>query len=356
MILNPYVPKVASLHEAMYVYLSVERAVFEDLRILVTSWAKENLGPHWHKEMVNDPLNFALKGWDSAGDPYYIVKALAKIPHTPFLRALPLHPHLSDLAWRIFHNRNAWAHYGNDERMNSIKDDIHQLVKFAGAAELDVGDAAERAFAALNSLTHAAAALKVPVHVPPINIDSLTPAAASVPASKERTPRPRIGASWGGLLPEMKLELNSKQRDILDPQTGNSARDRWPTPELAEQAVTRWFELKPSTPYVHVDPADGAAIGFLDGHPYLIGYVGEEPETPDGQYRGFQSKAIYVYDGTGLATREHGTPADLSPEQVMRVKAEIDRRGLAHGEAFRITNYGDLVHQSEDGPVGILTL
>ena len=52
MILNPYVPKVASLHEAMYVYLSVERAVFEDLRILVTSWAKENLGPHWHKRWL----------------------------------------------------------------------------------------------------------------------------------------------------------------------------------------------------------------------------------------------------------------------------------------------------------------
>jgi hypothetical protein len=356
MILNPYVPKVASLHEAMYVYLSVERAVFEDLQMLVTSWAKENLGPHWHQEMLSDPQNHPLKGWKSAGDPYYIVKALAKIPHTPFFLALPLHPHLADLAWRIFHNRNAWAHYGNDERMNSIKDDIHQLVKFADAAKLPVGDAAGRAYVALKTLTVAAATLKVPVHVLPTNVETRSLAAAGVPASKERTPRPRIGASWGGLLPEMKLELNSKQRDILDPQTGNSARDRWPTPELAEQAVTRWFELKPSTPYVHVDPVDGAAVGFLDGHPYLIGYVGEEPEMPDGQFRGFQSKAIYVYDGTGLATKEHGTRADLSPEQVMRVKAEIDRRGLAHGEAFRITNYGDLVHQSEDGPVGILTL
>jgi len=356
MILNPYVPQVASLHEAMYVYLSVERAVFGDLQILVTSWAKENLGPHWRQEMVNDPQNHALKGWDSAGDPYFIVKALAKIPHTPFYAALPLHPHLSDLAWRIFHNRNAWAHYGNDERMNSIKDDIHQLVKFASAAELAVGEAAEHAYAVLTRLTVAAATLAVPTPAARRQTESATVTAASMATSKSLLPRPRIGASWGGPLPETKLELNTKQRDILDPHTGNSARDRWPTPELAEQAVTRWFELTPSTPYVHVDPVDGATVGFLDGHPYLIGYVGEEPATPEGQFRGFQSKAIYVYDGTGLATKEYGTPADLTPDQVKQVVAEIDRRGLAEGEAFRITNYGDLVHQGEDGPVRILTL
>lgn len=63
---------------------------------------------------------------------------------------------------------------------------------------------------------------------------------------------------------------------------------------------------------------DGAAVGFLDGHPYLIGHVAEEPPTPEGQFRGFQSRAIHVYDGTGLSTREYGTSADLSPNQAKR--------------------------------------
>jgi hypothetical protein len=74
-----------------------------------------------------------------------------------------------------------------------------------------------------------------------------------------------------------------------------------------------------------VDPVDGAAVGLLDGHAYPIGYAGEEPATPEGQFRGFQSKAISVYDDIGLPTKEYGPLANLGPDQAKRVVAEIDR-------------------------------
>jgi hypothetical protein len=244
--------------------------------------------------------------------------------------------------------------------MHSIKHDIQQLVAFATLAEFDVAEKAKDAYDALDVLTKAAGGL---VMAPTLKV-ATTSAPKPPPESEDELPdvpepaviRPRVGSAWEDDLPMERLELNLKQRDLLDTQTGQSAKKRWPSPALADQVVNRWFDLSPSTPFVHVDPDDGATVGFLEGYPYLIGYVGEEPETPEGQYRGFLPEAIYVYEGDGLATPDYGAPLEMAPENRQAFLEEVKKRRLPQGEAFQISNYGDVVHLSDDGPVRVMTL
>ena len=351
MILTPYVPQVASLHEATYVYLSVERAVLGELSNRVVSWAEENLGPLWHKAFVENPINYAVKDWKAPGDPFFILKAFTKIPHTPILKALGPDKNYVDHSADIFHARNLWAHYSQNEQMSAIKEDIFGLVRFAEEAGFDIATPAKEALTELVKLTAAAASLK-PVPEKPVVEKPTT----SIPAVLTPPQRPRIGSPWVAELPAGELELNSKQQDVLDPHTGVSVKDRWPSQELALAAIERWLALKPTTPRLRFDAADGATIGFIEGYPFLFGYIGEEPETPPEQFRGFLGNITYVLQGKELKSQASGVSLAIEAQEMHTLLAKLAERGLGDGEAFRVSNYNDLVHLSDEGPVRVATL
>jgi hypothetical protein len=351
MILSPYVPEAASLHEATYVYLSVERAVLGELSDRVVSWAENNLGRLWHKAFVDNPINYAVKDWKAPGDPFFILKAFAKIPHTPLLKALGPDKNYVDHSADIFHARNLWAHYSQNEQMSAIKEDIFGLVRFAEEAGFDTAKPAEESLTELVKLTAAAAALK-PVPGKPV----VEKPATATPAAMTPPLRPRIGSPWMAELPSGELELNTKQRDVLDPHTGVSVKDRWPSQDLASAAIGRWLALKPTTPRLRFDETDGATIGFIEGYPFLFGYVGEEPETPPEQFRGFLGNTTYVLRGKELKSQGSRSALAIEAEEIARLLANLVKRGLGDGEAFRLSNYNDLVHLSDQGPVRVATL
>lgn len=348
MILKPYVPQEASLHEATYVYMTVERAVLGELSDKVLAWAMDKLGPAWHSSFIENPANFAVKGWIAPGDPFFILKALAKIPYTPLLKALGPGKDLVDHAWDVFNTRNLWAHHSNNQQMSSIKEDILGLVRFAEEAGLGCAKDAKDSLTTLVKLTANAVSLK-----PKLVATSETATAA---IEDKVAPRPHVGSPWTEEFPTEEVELNSKLGDVLDPATGKSLRDRWPTPQEAEMAIQRWFDLKPTVPRLRVDPRDGATIGFLDGYPFLIGYLGAEPETPPEQFRGFLGKATYVLREGALHATGSGKNLALGEEERKKVRGHFDAHGISEGEAFKISNYRDLVHLSDDGPIRILTL
>ena len=350
MILSPYIPQVASLHEATYVYLSVERAVLGELSNRVVSWAENNLGPLWHRPFVDNPINYSVKDWKSPGDPFFILKAFAKIPHTPLLKALGPDKNYVEHSADIFHARNLWAHYSQNEQMSAIKEDIFGLVRFAEEAGFDTAKPAKEALTELVKLTSAAAAL-TPVPGKPVAVKPATATPAETPPQ-----RPRIGSPWTAELPSGELELNSKQQDVLDPHSGVSVKDRWPSQELASAAIGRWLALKPTTPRLRFDETDGATIGFIEGYPFLFGYVGEEPETPPEQFRGFLGNTTYLLQGKELKSQGSGSALAIEAAEIAALLANLAERGLSDGEAFRVSNYNDLVHLSDEGPVRVATL
>jgi hypothetical protein len=232
--------------------------------------------------------------------------------------------------------------------MLSIKSDIQGLVNFAAAAGLDVAGAVKAASDQLDKVT--AGAMPVPGKSKPVAVASL---AATTTAPLRR---PRVGGSWDEELPTGEIELNAKLRDALDPTTGASLRAQWPSEELAGAAIARWFALKPTTPRLRYDPRDGATVGFLEGFPYLFGYVGEEPETPPEQYRGFLGQATYILTGNALVSEDSGKPLAMDANDLAALMPALDAKGIEQGEAFRVSNYNDLVHVGDEGLTRVFTL
>ena len=347
MILKPYMAQENSLHEASYVYLTVERAVLGELSQKVQTWAMEKFGPAWHAMFVTDPDNYKVRDWDNPADGYYVLKAIAKIPGTALLKAIQRGPDLVELANSALVSRNQWAHYSQDERMLSIKGDIQRFVLFAEAAGLEVSAVVRGALTQLNKVT--AGAIPMP--------GNLGPAPASTKEAEKTSPqRPRIGSAWSAELPIGEIDLNKKLQDVLDPETGDSLRGEWPTAELAKAAIRRWFDLKPTTPRLRYDESDGAVVGFIEGFPYLFGYVGEEPPTPPEQYRGFLGSTTYVLIGGELVAQESGKSLSLSKSDRALLAEVTSAKSIDEGEAFRISNYNDLVHLSDHGAVRVLTV
>lgn len=346
MILKPYMARENSLHDATYVYLTVERAVLGELSQRVQSWAMENLGPSWHSVFLSKPENSKVLGWKDPADPFYILKAFSKIMNTPLLKAVKQGPDLIELAGDVFHNRNLWAHHSQNEQMHEVKGDIRALVMFAEAAGLETAAATKEALIQLVKVT--TGALPVPGKPAPV----LAPAGEPQKTSRQR---PRIGSAWSAELPTGEIDLNKKLQDVLDPETGDSLRSKWPTAELAKAAISRWFDLRPTTPRLRYDESDGAVVGFIEGFPYLFGYVGEEPPTPPEQYRGFLSSTTYVLIGGELVAQESGKSLSLSDSDRVLLNEVTSTRSIEDGEAFRISNYNDLVHLSDHGAVRVLS-
>lgn len=347
MILKPYMAQENSLHDATYVYLTVERAVLGELSQRVQSWAMENLGPSWHSAFLSKPENYKVQGWKDPSDPFYMLKAFSKIPNTPLLKAVKQSPELIELAGDVFHNRNLWAHHSQNEQMHEVKGDIRSLMMFAESAGFDTAVSAKEALTQLIKVTTGA----LPVPGKP----AVGPAPAGEVQSTSRK-RPRIGSAWSAELPTGEIDLNKKLQDVLDPETGDSLRSKWPSPELAKAAITRWFDLKPTTPRLRYDESDGAVVGFIEGFPYLFGYVGEEPPTPPEQYRGFLSGTTYVLIDGDLVAQDSDKALSLSNSDRALLAEVTSAKSIEDGEAFRISNYNDLVHLSDYGAVRLLTL
>jgi len=348
MILKPYMARENSLHDATYVYLTVERAVLGELSQRVQHWAMTNIGPAWHSTFVSDPLNYKVAGWKDPADPFYILKAFVKIPHTPLLKAITAGADVIELAQEVFHTRNLWAHYSHNQQMLSIKGDVRGLWLFAESAGLDTAKLTQDALTQLIKVTAGAGI------APPVPVVEPVPALAAT-VLDTAPQRPRIGSAWSDDLPSNEIDLNSKLRDVLDPQTGSSLRKKWPSPDLANTAIERWFDLKPTTPRLLYDERDGATVGFIEGFPYLFGYLGEEPPTPPEQYRGFLGQATYLWRAGDLVAQESGSLLALTPDDKVALANIVAERQIDDGEAFRVSNYNDLVHLSDDGPVRVFT-
>ena len=84
--------------------------------------------------------------------------------------------------------------------------------------------------------------------------------------------------------------------------------------------------------------------------------MGEEPPTPPEQYRGFLSSTTYVLIGGELLAQESGKSLSLSDSGRALLAEVTSAKSIEDGEAFRISNYNDLVHLSDHGAVRVLTL
>lgn len=357
-VVTPYRPQANSISEAVYTYLSAERVVLTSMREAVVTWAHDALGSEWHLQVKNGPNSEGLEAWDEPGDAFYILKCLAKLPGSAISSALGPVGAIRPFAKRVFIARNQWSHYSNQLVMSSIKQDVKNLADFATQARLEVAEEVVEAVQALNKATALkpmGPAVAATRHQPVIETRSLPGAPKTAPTSaptngaSQIPPRPRVGDPWTHDMPPEIWELNDKLDDVRSQATGESLRSRWQNPDEAELAMRRWFRRNLLPRVLHVDPRDGATVGFVEGHPYFVGYARESSSSMTGEIRGFYEPEVLELMNGDLVESETGAPAFSRWSHRDDLVQVLTEQGIEDGGVFRITDYGDVVRVGESG-------
>lgn len=355
--MTPYIPAKKTPEEAARVYLTAEKALFAETRDRVRDWAVKYYGPNWVEIVKAESNTKAIEAWKDERDPFYIFKCLSFGHFCPLQASLGDPVGLALAAKRVVNSRNAWAHFSMDLRMESIRADIVNLLLFAKVVKLscakDIGDS-------LDALDKASTSAVTATEVVPPASDTedevVLAGAGTKKTQREEVVRPRSGESWAGPLPSTRCDLNGKIRDVRVVNTGESLTSRWSSPELANQAIERWFRLKPTPTTLYVDEEDGATVGFIAGYPYFFGYAGPEPELGPDQYRGFIDPRVLEYVNGQLVEQETQKDFLATTQSREDILAQIAAVDAPNGSTIRVTNYGDLVLVDDHGAKRIATI
>lgn len=339
--MTPYIPTARTPEEAAKVYLTAEKAVFVETRDRVRDWAVKRYGPNWVELVKAESGIWAIEDWEDERDPLYVFKCLSKGHYCPLQASLGNPVGLPLAARRVISARNSWAHFSMDLRPESIRTNIVNLLLFAKMVKLECSKDIGKSLDALDNFS--SVPIQLPADASPAALEHSHAAEGETPTGKSQAVLPRIGEPWVGPLPSTRCDLNGKIRDIRVVATGESLKARWPSLDLANQAVERWFRLRPTPSTLYVDEEDGATVGFIGGYPYFFGYAGPEPELAPGQYRGFIDPRVLEYVEGQLVEQETGNDF-LAPTQAKeQVLAELRNADVSDGATIRVTNYGDLV-------------
>lgn len=149
----------------------------------------------------------------------------------------------------------------------------------------------------------------------------------------ESLPRPSIGGTWVGPIPELRYRL-TRASDVVHPDTMESVRSKV-TGDFGDK-VRAWTAVEPRGRELWIDP-DGAVGGYIEAKPRMLGYLDADPE--DDIARKFFTRHFYAVDGDEIADSDPGE----------RHKTPF-AQPLADGAMLRVTTYGDvLVVGDEDG-------
>ena len=338
-VIRPYVPQENSINDAALCYLSCERAVLDEMRAQVATWARVHLGPDWHTIVRDDPNLWGIDAWDQPEDAFYILKCLAQIPISKISNIFGHPKDIGPKAKPVFMARNRWSHFSNQLVMSTIQKEIAQLRDFAGIAGLEVAhDVADslRELERLASTSEASPSTPRPRR-------PLTEETHVIPA------RPRVGEPWMDELPSEVWEISEKLRDVKAKSDGQSMKSRFEDKEEGRFAVARLFHLNLSPRVLYVDPADGAMVGFREGHPYLVGYAGPTPDSAQADYQGFFEPEALEFTGGDLLVRTTGQTALASWEGRRKLIQALSDQGVSEEDEVLITDFGHLVAISEKG-------
>lgn len=340
MLFSPHKPRVKSLEEASKLYLTAEKAVMMETLERVKKWALKYYGPDWLNLIKAEMDMWAVADWVDDNDAFYLFKCLSKGKYCAFRHALGDHYGIDVVAKNLLEARNSWAHFSMGLTMDNIEADIQKTLDFAELVHLDSAPSIREALEILQGLSTAQ--------------ENVTNHPVSAPKSEEEEaeelePRPRIGEPWNAELPATRCDLNQKINDVRVVETGESLKSRWPSVELANQNLSRWFKLRPTPTTLYADLRDGATVGFIQGLPYFFGFIGDDPEIGPQQFQGFMDSDVLEYlDG---ALRKVGTESDLLEKSQFRdqVIGQLEQSKCPDGATLRLTNYGHIVLTDEMG-------
>ena len=299
--------------------------------------------------------------YQSMFDPSFVLAEPYHYSDSPTRACLPSTQDFYHMLKQARYVRNSWAHLNVEPSFASLEKDLKFLQKFCHAADLGLTEYIKQARTRIRDIAERGwvpAGAEENTNEMQAEIDRLQNLMADlkvdqVKAQQEATAqdlfdveqriakqeRPPIGQEWKGELGARKLMLIRQTGDLYDVNEKCSVKSELlPNPETK---IASWFSIMPIGGEVYV-AEDGAVAAYVQGVMRLIGYLGQEPEVPEHELRGFFTLEDFVIKHGLVESSEFET----EPLQVELLNG-FELRAM-DGAFVRCTTYGDVAYYEEE--------
>lgn len=362
-----YLPKSNTPEEAETTYDKALRSLVIELGTLFDTTATPVLGENWFVELMSvGHTDDERSKWLSKYDPGFVFGEVLNHPESPLRMMLPADSGFLFSYRKSRQIRNAWAHNFGEFGLSKLYVDLQHFKNVGLGAGLAVGNALNPVIARISAILNGTfeefpnAPVSVEVTTTPdpqeaqdaFDREEEERQKAQVIQENERKKhkRPRIGGRWVGPKPERALRIQERLKDIVDRQTGVSIRAE--LGDDAELKISRWLRPKPLGD-LFVD-SDGAVLGYIQGEPYLMGYMSNDHDRDISQIEGFVLKYSYsVENGDVIEEESNQRLSELPGVDTKKLRAVINA-AVDPLDEIKITTHGDLFSYTDRGPVKIL--
>lgn len=309
-------------------YFTLMRAFGWDLYVTSHFVLRESLGSHWFAARIrelkdSDPKNWRPNHRFDPQDPGVILRDYVHEEDSPYLGVFGGQLHMHTAAKKILATRNIWFHFGDDPTTTQLVEAAKVVRAFVRSGSMHIAgriDALIERLDELRSGRYSSGAVGGPSAVAPV-------AADSVPLdAPEDLPRPSIGGTWVGAIPELRYRI-TRAGDVVHPHTMESVRSK--VSGDFDENVRAWTAVEPRGRELWID-TDGAVGGFIGATPRLLGYLGPDPESDIA--RGFFTPHFYAVEGDAIVDLDSGE------------RRKLPLAGLiTDGATLRVTTYGDVL-------------
>lgn len=308
-------------------YFTLMRAFGWDLYVTSHFTLRESLGSQWFAARISelkdsDPKNWRPNHRFEPQDPGVILRDYVHEQDSPYRSVFGGQLQKQTAAKKILATRNTWFHFGDDPTTAQLGETAKVVRGFVQSSGMHIVGRIDALIARLDDLLtgrYPADASESPV--------ATAPAAEAAPFdTPEDLPRPSIGGTWVGPIPELRYRV-TRAGDVVHPDTMESVKSRV-VGDPAEK-LRAWTAVEPRGNELWID-TDGAIGGLIGATPRLLGYLGPDPKSDIA--RGFFTPHFYAVEGDEIADLDSGE----------RRKSPF-AEGLADGATLRVTTYGDVL-------------
>lgn len=308
-------------------YFTLMRAFGWDLYVTSHFTLRESLGSQWFAARISelkdsDPKNWRPNHRFEPQDPGVILRDYVHEQDSPYLSVFGGQFQKQTAAKKILATRNTWFHFGDDPTTAQLGETAKVVRGFVQSSGMHIVGRIDTLIARLDDLRTG----RYPADASQSQV-ATAPAAEAVPFdAPEDLPRPSIGGTWVGPIPELRYRV-TRAGDVVHPDTMESVKSRV-VGDPAEK-LRAWTAVEPRGNELWID-ADGAVGGYIGASPRLLGYLGVDPAGEVA--RGFFTSHYYVAEGdivVDLDTGERRTVPTLTT--------------LDDGSSLRVTTYGDVL-------------
>lgn len=323
-------------------YFTLMRAFGWDLYVTSHFMLRESLGSQWFAARISELKDSDPKNWRPSHrfepqDPGVILRDYIHEQDSPYLSVFGGQFQKQTSAKKILATRNTWFHFGDDPTTAQLEEAAKVVRGFVQSSDMHIAGRIDALIERLSDLRTG----RYPTDAAPKSPETSPSVATPEPfTTPEDLPRPSIGGTWVGPIPELRYRM-TRAGDVVHPDTMESVRANV-AGDFADK-VRAWTAVEPRGRELWID-ADGAVGGFIGATPRLLGYLGPDPQGDIA--RGFFTPHFYAVDENSvvdLDTGERRTPSFAE--------------GLADGMTLRVTTYGDvLVVGDADGIERVATV